>query len=262
MRDEFFGSCVCAERFGEIFLSLTDYAGGASIRWHRHDQPYMNFVLRGGYSERLTQRARDCRAESLVLHPAGEVHADDFRAPSRCLNIQADSAWLRRWNVAIDAPALLASPELTRIAARLARELRRNDALSLMVVEGLMLELGGDLGRDRASADAPPWLRRVREEIAARFREPLTTSALAAAAGVHPVHLARAFRRHFARTIGETVRELRVEFAKRAIRAGAPLTDVALDAGFADQSHLTRTFRTLTGTTPAAYRRAHGIPAG
>jgi AraC-like DNA-binding protein len=92
--------------------------------------------------------------------------------------------------------------------------------------------------------------------VFSRFRERLSLASLAAASGVHPTHLARAFRKHYGCTVGELQRELRVEYAMQRMSAGDTPGAVAADAGFADQSHLTRTFRALAGNTPAAFRRA------
>jgi AraC family transcriptional regulator len=257
-RGEFFGRQVAAEQLGGFALSLTRYDGRTSIPWHAHDEPYVTFVMRGAYRERLRGVTRDCTPRTMLLHPAGERHADDFARPAVCLNVHLDSGWLgglTRRGVAVDSPAMLTTPASSAIGARLSRELRRNDALSPMVIEGLMLELFAESVRSPEGHRAPSWLRSVRETIEARFTERLTISMLAAHAGVHPVHLARAFRQHYGGTIGELLRELRVDYAKRRIAAGAPLTQIALDAGFADQSHLTRTFRTVTGATPTEYRR-------
>jgi AraC family transcriptional regulator len=79
---------------------------------------------------------------------------------------------------------------------------------------------------------------------------------IARAAGVHPVYLARTFREHHGMTIGEYVRKLRIEHACRLISTtGAPLSEIALAAGFCDQSHFSRTFKRVTGSSPAEYRR-------
>ena len=91
---------------------------------------------------------------------------------------------------------------------------------------------------------------------AKRFSETLTLEEIAAVAGVHPVHLASVFRRHYGCTVGDAVRRLRIDYACRQLaRSEVSLAEIALDAGFASQSHFTRTFRRLTGTTPAQYRK-------
>jgi AraC family transcriptional regulator len=60
-------------------------------------------------------------------------------------------------------------------------------------------------------------------------------------------------------TVGEYLRRLRVEYTGRELSgSNRPLVDIGLDAGFSDQSHFTRTFKRVTGLTPAAYRSLHG----
>ncbi|MGX1282843.1 helix-turn-helix transcriptional regulator [Bradyrhizobium elkanii] len=47
----------------------------------------------------------------------------------------------------------------------------------------------------------------------------------------------------------------RLNLARQLLRAGEPIAAVAADAGFSDQSHLTRLFRRTFGTTPGVYWR-------
>jgi AraC-like DNA-binding protein len=66
------------------------------------------------------------------------------------------------------------------------------------------------------------------------------------------------FRRNQGCTVGEYVRRLRLDFAVDAlVNPHSSLAEVASAAGFADQSHLTRTFRSYFGVTPSEYRRLH-----
>jgi AraC family transcriptional regulator len=78
---------------------------------------------------------------------------------------------------------------------------------------------------------------------------------LARVAGVHRVHVARAFRDHLGCTVGDYVRRLRVQRACELLTATSlSLPDVAVRAGFFDQSHMTRVVKRFLGTTPAALR--------
>jgi AraC family transcriptional regulator len=101
-------------------------------------------------------------------------------------------------------------------------------------------------------------LRDVRDLIAAHYTEPLDLADLAALLGIDSVHVARAFRQHYGCTVGDRIRELRIERAKTRIAAKMPLSEVALDAGFADQSHFTHTFRRAPGVTPSVWGRGVG----
>ena len=78
---------------------------------------------------------------------------------------------------------------------------------------------------------------------------------MARRAGVHPAHLAATFRRFYHTTVGEFIQQLRVEAAcDRMRQLETPLSEIALELGFADQSHFSRIFRRSTGLTPKAWR--------
>jgi len=98
------------------------------------------------------------------------------------------------------------------------------------------------------------WLAVARELLDDQCGEAVRVTELARAAGVHPVHLARVFRRYLGCTPGDYLRR-RLERAAVLLRETAcPLSDVALSCGFADQSHLANAFKRHIGVTPGAYR--------
>jgi AraC family transcriptional regulator len=81
-------------------------------------------------------------------------------------------------------------------------------------------------------------------------------SGLAQSVGVHPVTLARAFRHAFGCTVGEYVRSLRIERAAHQLaQTELSLAEIALGAGFSDQSHFSNLFRHHTGLSPSKFRR-------
>ena len=73
---------------------------------------------------------------------------------------------------------------------------------------------------------------------------------------MHPVHLARVFRRHRGESVGAYVRRLKVQRVFEQLAEGErSLAEIAFDAGFTDQSHLTRVVGKVTGQPPGALRR-------
>lgn len=255
----FFGLAVASADSGHFALSETRFARGAFLPLHRHDDPYLTFVLSGAYRERAGGETRDCAARSLVLHPPGDTHEDDFAAkPTRCLNAVLAPGFVARLGgaaAALGRGGVTAAPRLAAIGDCISAELRAWDAASPMIVEGLLLELFGLLARSETPSKAPAWLIEARAILGRTFAEKPALADIAAEVGVHPVHLARSFRAHYGTSIGEHVRALRVAYARERIAAGAALTVVAAEAGFADQSHFTRTFTRLLGVSPAEYRR-------
>jgi AraC-like DNA-binding protein len=145
---------------------------------------------------------------------------------------------VRRFFAAASAGAgLLEQEEL--LAACLARLIARH----------ALARAAREIGRiDRA-------VHQARELLAARIDAPPSLTELAAAVGMNPYRLARAFRRAEGLPPHAFVVQLRVDRARRLLRDGWAASDVAAVLGFADQAHLTRQFRRRVGVTPAAYAR-------
>ena len=105
----------------------------------------------------------------------------------------------------------------------------------------------------------PRWVEETADRIRDEFARGPSVAELAAAAGVHPAHLAQRFRARYGCSIGEFLRAARVEFASRELRETTrSVAEIALAAGFYDQSHLNMTFKRATGRTPGEYRRLFG----
>jgi AraC family transcriptional regulator len=104
---------------------------------------------------------------------------------------------------------------------------------------------------------APAWLLAATDYLRAHRLERLKLGDVARAVGVHPSRLAHGFRAQYGQTPGEYVRELRLEWAAEQLRQDdATLADIAIRAGFYDQSHFSRMFRQQFGVPPATWRRA------
>lgn len=161
-------------------------------------------------------------------------------------------------------PAWWRMPRVALLGRGMLRELAVADDAASLALEGLTLELMAALVRRRGESarpgPPPAWLRRVREALDDRFAErELRIADLAAIAGLDPAHLARSFRAHYGTTAGAYLREIRAQRAAEAlVRSSVPLSQIALDCGFADQSHFTRVFRTIHGVTPQRWRELHG----
>lgn len=262
---QFFGRMATSRHVAGMALSESAYAPSLVIPVHDHELASVCLVLEGSYDETIAWRQRVCTPGMVIFHPEGEHHADVHHgAPVRLLSIEVGRAKLAALQAV--APVLaesahLADAESALAAARLAREFRSGDEASGLAIESLMLDLLVRSQRRVLSDEpaAPPWLARAQEFLQANYTRSVGLQEVADAAGVHPTHLARVFRRHHRCTLGAWVRRLRIEAARRQLAEGEmPLADIALAAGFADQSHFSRLFRAATGVTPTHYRRLRG----
>jgi AraC family transcriptional regulator len=244
-------------------LTETAYVPRLKLPKHSHEQAYFCFVLGGSFTEVYGAHSRSGRPSTLIFHPAGETHSDLFHTTSRCFNIQMNPRWLERVQPparTISTPADFRGGQLVNLAARLYREFRQLDEFSGLAVEGLALELIAEASRcslKELGRTPPRWLEQVRAILHEQLGERPSLVTLAESVEVHPVHLAREFRRFFRCTIGEYVRRSRIEFACHQISTtDSSLSDIALAAGFFDHSHFARTFKTHMGMTPKQYRAA------
>jgi AraC family transcriptional regulator len=259
----FYGNTSKTVSTAGIRLIETVYSPALKLPAHSHESAYFCFVLDGSFAEFYGEKSRSCRPSTLVFHPSGEMHSDHFHTSVRCFNIQIGSQWLehiRQYSSVINAPADFFDERLSFLATRLYREFRDADDFSALAIEGLTLEILAETSRrstGKLELRPPGWLRQVKEILDERFEENLSLVALSEAVGVHPVHLAREFRRFYRCTAGEYARQRRIEFAcHQLISTDFPLCDIALTAGFFDQSHFARTFKKLTGLAPSEYRAA------
>ena len=103
-----------------------------------------------------------------------------------------------------------------------------------------------------------PWqIRKVTSHVEAHLGRPIRNDDLASLVRLNPSHFGRAFRNSFGEPPHEYVIRRRVERAQGLmLSTDAPLSEIALDCGLADQSHLTRLFRRIAGESPRAWRRA------
>lgn len=248
-------------------FTLTEgiHPGGSTLPWHTHDGPTICFVLRGAFTEISAGETLACSPATLKVTPAGERHWDRFdKGDAHGLLIEAEpfrAELLRPHAAVLDQHLSFRGGLPAAIARRIYEELRRMDAAAPLAIEGLLLELLAAATRRgngaSASGGRPGWVLQARDLLHADLTARRTLGEIAAAVGVHPVTLARTFRRSFGCSVGEYLRRLRIERAAAQLGASdTPLAVIALAAGFADQSHFSNLFRREMGMSPSAYRRA------
>lgn len=260
---QFIGAPVHTHRFDGVSLAENTYAPGLRVGDHVHDAPLVSLVLQGTATEETKGISRELTPQTLLYTPAFATHGHRFLTAGRWLNMQFTAAWFERVGLAPhllrDASQLVRGGGAVTWAARVGAELRQPDAVSRLAIEGALLLLVSELSRLPAVGECrrPRWLRSVEEAIDAGGPNVPALADLAALAGVHPSHLLRTFRRHHGTTIASYARQRRIERARAELATTTrPLSMIALDAGFADQSHFTKVFKQAFGETPGQYVRS------
>jgi len=243
------------------------FSAGDVLPAHTHDRPIVAVMLSGSFETAIEGRRFDCSPDSAWTEPCEVRHAN-YIGPmgARVLVMQPDPNRPELYESiasAIAQVALVKDPTIGVDARRMLGEMDHPDALSPLAMDALMLGIlvRASRGRqERLRGRAPEWLGRVRELLHDEFRSPPSMSQLALVAGVTSTHLCHVFKEHTGTTVGEYVRNLRASWAAEQLRrTDAPLSAIALSAGYCDQSHFTREFRRLLGARPAEYRRNGGV---
>ena len=170
----------------------------------------------------------------------------------------AKLARIREQSAVLDTPSSCRTDTVSWLGKRLAWELRRADTASDLAIEGLALEMLAEASRAEVSSNQksfPHWLKDAKDflhdNFAIRFHWKTSLRSQ-----VFTRRIFRGIRENFHCTVGEYIRRLRVEFACRQISTTEiTLSEIAAHAGFADQSHFNRIFKSFVNLTPYQYRR-------
>lgn len=232
---------------------------------HTHDQYGIGLILAGAQRSASGRGPVVAGAGELITVNPGEVHD----------GIPLTGA--RRWQMLYLDVELLRDDDgrLREFTAPVARDVRAAGLFARLYTclrepgaqggqlapQSLLLALRARLGAcSGAAADAAridgaalaPARARIDADPAAQHR----LDALAQACGLSRYAFLRAFARLTGLTPHAYVQQQRLHLARRLLARGEPVAQAAADAGFADQSHLTRLFVRDYGVTPARYGRA------
>lgn len=254
---------------GEFLLTESDYAPGLQTRSHAHSLTSLVFGLTGDLEQLHGSRSGTLEPRTLLILPRDEVHTDRVGTTGcSCLFVTMNpdkQEAIQRYTPILDSARFFSGGRVGPIAKALFHESCTDDSARGLAVEGMVYALLASLSREPGPRDehTAPWLVSLRDRLEADFARPLRLADLAGEAGVHPAYLARAFTRTYGVSISAYVRTRRIEWSMDRLRSSPdPVADIAVAAGFFDQSHFTRCFKRIVGTTPARFRqhqaRHHG----
>ena len=248
---------------GRTRLVEHSWPGNVTTPGEHREAAHICFLAHGALEERRGGSTVWRVAPNVRISPSGDAHACCYgNVGGRCLVIEP-MAGLGADDVVPSPlePTIVQDERMVALAARVYHEMQADSPHSVagLVIESIALEVLAQSARwERRRADRRPprWLGQVQEFLATDLAVVPDLSTLASVAGVHRVHVARAFRDHLGCTVGDYVRRLRVRRACELLTSTTtPLSDVAVRAGFFDQSHMTRVVKQFLGVTPAALRR-------
>jgi AraC-like DNA-binding protein len=237
---------------------------------HTHDEYGIGIVDAGGHASWSGRGQVEAGPGTFISVNPGEVH--DGRAiggrprswrilyfdPAMLAEMRADITEGAAGSFTFATPVFVDSglQQSFEAAFRYARP--RVEIGTAMPCETAVLRLVARLSvhstaRPRSKPGSTACIRRARSRIDADPAAPVTLLELARESGLSRYQLIRAFARDLGLTPHAYILQRRIALAQRLIRSGCDLAEVAMAAGFYDQSHLTRWFVRQFGVTPSRY---------
>lgn len=245
-----------------------------SFALHMHDfyAVSLNYGGRGAFDCR--RELRDAAPGTCNLIAPGELHTghatsgDGWIYRNLYIEIPLMTTLLRSldWHgplgVRFKFPLVRDTVLVTRLAQVFAS---MTESSSLLQKESLLLSVVARLARDHLvpghslcnAGREHAAIRRVKDWLDAHSEQNVSVHSLADVACLSPYYLVRVFHKHVGIPPHKYQTMVRVHRARKLLRSGATISDVAYLAGFCDQSHLNRCFKATLGVTPGKYTVGH-----
>lgn len=246
------------------------YGGELRYARHWHETFSIGIITDGRSSYVNGTSAEIVEKGTLVVINPGDIHACNplDGTPWSYLMFYFDKVWFGRlqaeWRgdtdetfrpyttAAVHAPHLASAGEQLFAALTDTESSRFTREVSVI---DYAARLAGELAPgSSAPLDAGSKIEWAAGYIDANFAEALRLDDICAAVGLSSSYLIRAFKKRYGVAPHEYQTNRRIQHAQARLREGLPISQVALETGFADQAHLQRTFKRLTAATPGQYR--------
>lgn len=239
---------------------------------HMHDAIVIAVTEDGGAEFKSRGRTEEARRERLLVFNPAEPHSGRMARSRRWLYrslyldpgaIATVMAGLGRDTVPYFLSNIFADRDLIQqfLALHRALECTHDQLLQsemLIAACGDLFQRHGSIGTQiPAAPNSRALAARLIAQMRARFHEGLTLEGMGQEIGLTPFQLLGLFKRTTGMTPHAYLTQIRLQAAKDALSTGAPIAEVAIEAGFYDQAALTNHFKRAYGITPFQYVRAH-----
>ena len=249
---------------GWLTAKALRFPAGFSLPTHRHEDACIQVVLNGVFYEQgWGRRSRFSPGEAL-FRPTGFEHANDQGHDfSDGLSLQFHSIGLpgqiEEW-IKQSGPSIANNPHVSLLANRIRSEMALPDVFTSAIIDamcvGIVVHVVRSVtARPGTNSATLKLAEKAAEIIALRATGPLTVDVVAELVGVDRFQLNRAFHVHKGCCPSEYIRLCRIRHVQRLlIQTDRSIASIAIECGFADQSHLTKVFTSIVGKSPARFR--------
>ncbi len=219
------------------------------------------FVLQGNM--------KDCNKNAKTLCPSGSLMFNNWQEPhygskhsnnASGFHLEFEKNWLTKNGISLnllEGSQLIQNPQIHFLFANLYREFSLSDSYSEVSVELLLLQVCKTLSdfKEINSHENPTWVDGLKELLHYDTSN-LSLDYLSNELKVHPVHISRAAPKYLSMSLGEYIRQQKLKKTLPLLfDTSITLTEIAYQAGFSDQSHFNRVFKSYFKMNPGAYRK-------
>lgn len=260
-KGEYYGSQLNEQSFNGILLSKYDYNSVEATPWHYHENPYFMFVLQGNMIDQNKKVKSLLPTGSLMFNNWQEVHQGIKHSEKAAgFHLEFEKSWFEKNDInlnLLEGSQMIENPYIHFLFAQLYREFLLSDSYSKVSIEMLFLQICEALISEKADQhkQVPGWVQKLKDLLHEDPSE-LNLKDLSKQLDVHPVHISRAAPKYLATSLGAYIRQIKLKKALPLLfDSPYSLTQIAYLAGFSDQSHFHRIFKTYFKQSPGKYRK-------
>ncbi|MEX0290036.1 MAG: helix-turn-helix domain-containing protein [Flavobacteriaceae bacterium] len=257
---EYYGNQNSESTYNGVLLSQYTYTADRTD-WHYHENPYFMYVLRGNMKDCNTRVKTLCPSGSLMFNNWQEPHYGSKHSDKASgFHLEFEKSWLKKNGISLDlweGSQLIQNPKLHLLFADIYREFILSDRFSAASLELLVLQVCDTRSNLKQinAIDHPIWVDDLKE-LLHYDSATLSLNYLSSELNVHPVHISRAAPKYLSMSLGEYMRQQKLKKALPLLMdTSNSLTQIAYRAGFSDQSHFIRVFKSRFTINPGHYRK-------
>lgn len=258
-RGEYFGVNHKKTELDHLVITDTLYTH-SHVDWHYHSNPYFTYLLEGKLFEANKKHSYWLSPGSLLFHNWQDAHYNiKPDVPTRGFHLEINAQWFEHLEISgfeTEGSVSLESPLIKGLMNQIFFDSKVDDPFSSLSIDLSIMALFEIMNKESADAKKPEWVNKLKEIVLDGDAIDFSLDYLSSCLQIHPAHLSRDFYRYFGATLGNYIRQLKLNKALELMKdKSMNMTAISHQCGFYDQSHFIGTFKKVYGTTPKKLRK-------